>query len=148
MEIEPNWDDLRLLLAVAQRGSFLGAAKQLNLAVSTVSRRLTKLEDTMGYPLLERGVDGSTLTTKGRALADISRDLSRDIEHERDKSTGESGRLSGLIRLMLIPKALCISSKKHSALITESSTLRLCWPEVRRPQISQRFWPTRRHAAS
>lgn len=99
MEIEPNWDDLRLLLAVAQRGSFLGAAKQLNLAVSTVSRRLTKLEDTMGYPLLERGVDGSTLTTKGRALADISRDLSRDIEHERDKCTGESGRLSGLIRL-------------------------------------------------
>lgn len=99
MRNETNWDDLRLLLAVAQHGSFLRAAKQLNLAVSTVSRRLSKLEDTMGYPLLERSVDGCTLTTKGRALSDISRSLSRDIEHERDTGAGEAGRLSGLVRL-------------------------------------------------
>jgi len=36
---------------------------------------------------------------------------------------------------MPIPNAHCISSKKHSASVAESSTLRLCWPEVRRLHI-------------
>ncbi len=36
----PDWDDLRILLAVIRRGSFLAAAADLCMAVSAISRRV------------------------------------------------------------------------------------------------------------
>ncbi|MCE4052924.1 LysR family transcriptional regulator [Pseudomonas sp. Au-Pse12] len=70
--MEANWDDLRLLLAVWRRGSFLQAGQLLNVAPSTVSRRLSQLEAALGEPLLERGVEGCWLTPRGQALVEVA----------------------------------------------------------------------------
>lgn len=75
-----NWDDLKLLYAVARRRSLLGAAHELDLAVSTVSRRLTKLERAMGTPLLERRADGCSLTEAGRRLSRLAEGLAADLD--------------------------------------------------------------------
>ncbi|EPL14099.1 LysR family transcriptional regulator [Pseudomonas sp. CF161] len=72
MAVQANWDDLRLLLAVSRRGSFLQAGQLLGVAASTVSRRLTQLEAALGEPLVERGVEGCWLTARGQSLVEVA----------------------------------------------------------------------------
>lgn len=85
-----NWDDLRLLLAVARRGSFLQAGDALGMAASTLSRRITQLEHAVGEPLVERGVEGSRLTARGASLADTARQLESELLRSHH-ATGISG---------------------------------------------------------
>ena len=49
MDIEPN--DLLLFAAIAETGSFTAAADRLGLPKSSVSRRLSALEKTLGERL-------------------------------------------------------------------------------------------------
>jgi molybdate transport repressor ModE-like protein len=66
--MEPQWDDIRLLLAVAAQGSFAKAARQTGVSLSTVGRRLRALERSLGVALVERRPDGHRLTTQAQAL--------------------------------------------------------------------------------
>lgn len=72
MTSQANWDDLRLLLAISRRGSFLQAGQLLGIAASTVSRRITQLEGALGEPLVERGVEGCWLTERGQSLVEVA----------------------------------------------------------------------------
>lgn len=49
-----NIDDLFLFCAVVDKGSLLSASRSLELPVSTMSRRLSALEDRLGIRLLEK----------------------------------------------------------------------------------------------
>ena len=88
MALQANWDDLRLLLAVSRRGSFLQAGQLLGIAASTVSRRLTQLEGALGEPLVERGVEGCWLTPRGQSLVDVA--LAAEAGLRRQSVTGMS----------------------------------------------------------
>ncbi|MDV9197893.1 LysR family transcriptional regulator [Streptomyces sp. Wh19] len=61
-------DALRLLVAVAETGSFTKAAVRLNYTQSAVSRRIAALEQRAGGPLLERLPRGVRLNPVGRVL--------------------------------------------------------------------------------
>lgn len=64
-------DDLRLLLAIAEHGSFRGAAEATGVAQPFITRRIRRLERALGRVLLDRGPRGSSLTDEGReAVAD------------------------------------------------------------------------------
>lgn len=56
---------LQYFLAVANEGSFLGAAKFLHLTQPTLSRQIKELEDEIGKPLFIRGSRHITLTEEG-----------------------------------------------------------------------------------
>ena len=64
----PDWDDLRVLLAVAREGTLSGAAARLRLGVATVSRRVERLEAALGRTLFSRHQSGYRLTDEGAAL--------------------------------------------------------------------------------
>ena len=53
--MDSDWNDFKVLLALARGGSIAAAARALGLDHSTVSRRLTALEDSIGSLLLIRG---------------------------------------------------------------------------------------------
>jgi DNA-binding transcriptional LysR family regulator len=98
MALQANWDDLRLLLAVSRRGSFLQAGQLLGVAASTVARRLTQLEGALGEPLVERGVEGCRLTPRGQSLVDVA--LAAEAGLRRQTVTGMSElhtKLSGSV---------------------------------------------------
>src|SRR5688572_27955092 len=63
-----EWSDLRVLLALARAGSVAGAARELQVDNSTISRRLAALEDAVGAKLLIRGGREFTLTGEGRTM--------------------------------------------------------------------------------
>lgn len=61
-----SYDDVFIFTAVIERGSFISAAKKLNIPSSTVSRRVSQLESDLGIQLLERTSRKMRLTEKGK----------------------------------------------------------------------------------
>ena len=55
----------RTFLMVAETGSFIDAARKMNVTQSTVSARIKGLEDMLGRPLFERSKAGAELTGAG-----------------------------------------------------------------------------------
>jgi len=66
----PDWDDFRLLLAVVETGSFSRAAAALRLTQPTVSRRVERLERTIGARLVDRLNNGAALTLEGLRIVE------------------------------------------------------------------------------
>lgn len=90
-----DWDDLRHLLAVAEHGSALAAARALRVDQSTVQRRLAELERCLGQQLVRRESAGYRLTEFGQALlpqarrvAEAVAALERQVETERRAAVG------------------------------------------------------------
>ncbi len=86
--MDVSWDDVRLFLTIAERGSLTEAARQLRIGQPTVSRRLAELEERLGYTLFERSVEGTSLTTAGerwlepaRRMAEWAGELTLAAEH-------------------------------------------------------------------
>ncbi|MCA0317406.1 MAG: LysR family transcriptional regulator [Proteobacteria bacterium] len=61
----PNWDHVRVFLAVARTGQFLAAARALTLDHATVARRISLLETSLGTQLFARSTAGVSLTVAG-----------------------------------------------------------------------------------
>jgi len=61
-------EDLRVLRAVAHRGSFTAAAAELGYTQSAISKRIAALESTTGHTLGIRGRTGVRLTRAGENL--------------------------------------------------------------------------------
>lgn len=68
-----DWNDIRLLIAVAERGGFAGAGAALGMDQTTVSRRIGAMEAAIGRPLFTRRRSGATPTTAGLALLERAR---------------------------------------------------------------------------
>lgn len=72
-----NWDDLRFFLRALEAKSLAGAARSLGVEHSTVGRRLSALERSLGAPLVLRGPQGLQLTPLGEKLAPLIHDMGR-----------------------------------------------------------------------
>jgi DNA-binding transcriptional LysR family regulator len=59
-------NDIAVFVKVAQLESFSRAARSLGMPVSTVSRRISELEEALGVTLLQRTTRKLTLTSQGR----------------------------------------------------------------------------------
>src|SRR5450432_3963158 len=58
-----NWDDLRIVAAVRDGGTYAGASARLRIDETTVGRRLTRIERALGFRLFE-AVDGVRKPTR------------------------------------------------------------------------------------
>ncbi|MFI9103379.1 LysR family transcriptional regulator [Streptomyces fildesensis] len=107
-------DALRLLVTVADTGSFTRAAVRLNYTQSAVSRRIASLEQRAGGPLFERLPRGVRLNPAGHALHRHAVDvLDRLARAEREVAAIHAGH-GGTLRvgafatanISLLPAAL------------------------------------------
>ena len=73
-------DDLRTLIAIAQHGSFRAAASALDIPPTTLSRRLQRLEDTLGSQLVIRDSRNVSLTPLGRDYFERCQPLLAQLE--------------------------------------------------------------------
>ncbi|MDR3532881.1 MAG: LysR family transcriptional regulator [Rhodopila sp.] len=64
----PSFDQLQVLLAIVEAGSFSGAARRLNRAQSAVTYAVQRLEEQLGTALFDRASYRPTLTEAGRTL--------------------------------------------------------------------------------
>jgi DNA-binding transcriptional LysR family regulator len=64
--IDSNLNDIRVFHAIVEDGSFTAAGKVLDLPTSTISRRISRLENHLGVRLLQRTTRRLSLTDVGR----------------------------------------------------------------------------------
>jgi DNA-binding transcriptional LysR family regulator len=90
----PTIDQLQVLLAVVEAGSFAAAARRLNRATSAVTYAIDNLESQLGLPLFDRMTTRKpTLTPAGRAVLAEARAVVQGVDTLR---TRVQGLLEGL----------------------------------------------------
>lgn len=82
-------DAMRILLRVADRGSFSAASRDLGVPLATVSRKVNELEAHLGAKLLVRTTRKVALTDTGAAYMASARKILEDIEETERIASGE-----------------------------------------------------------
>ena len=78
-----EFDDLRAFVTVVEAGSVSGAARELYVTQSAVTRRLQRLETSIGTSLLDRRTRPASLTGPGQVVLERCRRLLNDFREVR-----------------------------------------------------------------
>lgn len=97
-----DWDDLRFFLAVARKGSVRGAAAQLGVNHSTVSRRIDAFEKKLSARLFERLPSGYFITSAGEEMRQSAENIEAEVDTIDRRVVGQDRRLGGLLRVTLV----------------------------------------------
>lgn len=107
MRINFDFNDLEAFLAVMETNSFHLAAERLNLSQSAITRRIQKLEDTLGSALFERttrAVKPTLAAKRLQARAETMLESARETALAmRDESVAFAHQRSSLITIATIP---------------------------------------------
>ena len=95
-------DDIALFIHIAQQGGLSNAATQLGLPVATVSRRLQRLEQQLGYQPLQRSARQCVLTVDGEVLYQTYAGLVEQFEQAQQQLRTDMQELRGKL-LVLAP---------------------------------------------
>ncbi|MEE4110213.1 MAG: LysR family transcriptional regulator [Halieaceae bacterium] len=96
-----DWDDLKILLALARRRSARGAAQELGVSNSTITRRLDDFERDLGTRLFDRTPEGYRMTQSAENLLPTAEHVEELVLAAERRVSGEDQELEGLIRLTL-----------------------------------------------
>lgn len=94
-----SWEDLRLVLAIAQGHGLSGASRILQKHHATILRRLNIFEARMGVVLFHRSPRGYEPTDVGDELARMALLIDQSVEDAYRQLAGRDLRLSGTVRL-------------------------------------------------
>ena len=93
--------NLKAFVATADAGSFSGAARQLGLVPSVISKRIDQLEWRIKAPLFTRSTRKLMLTDVGDRYLHTVRDVIRQVDDALTGMARSSGELEGHIRVKL-----------------------------------------------
>jgi len=91
--------DLKYIEASAAAANFTRAARSLGINTSTISRRVSRIEDELGLALFERGSAGVRLTNGGRALLPHVRRVLAELDAIKLAGIQNGNGLAGEVRL-------------------------------------------------
>lgn len=97
-----NWDDIRTFLAIARARSLSGAARELGLSQSTMSRRLVALEERSGARLLMKTPHGYELTGLGETVLANAQKMDEEALTLERLVQGRDEALQGRVRLTTV----------------------------------------------
>jgi DNA-binding transcriptional LysR family regulator len=100
-----NVGRLRVLVEVARRGSFSGAADALSYTQSAVSQQVATLEAETGLTLLERHARGVRLTAAGEVLCEHAEGVLARLEAAEAELAAVAGLRAGRLRMASFPTA-------------------------------------------
>jgi DNA-binding transcriptional LysR family regulator len=90
--------NIRAFLLVARSGSFSAAARDLAVAPSVITKRISQLEEEMGAHLFVRSTRGLSLTSAGERLLPRYLSLVAELDEIITGAAGESG-IQGNLRI-------------------------------------------------
>lgn len=96
-----DWNSIRTLLAVAETKSFRKTAERTGQAINTVRRIISRLEDQLGFTLLNREADGVHLTPEGRRMVGAARDVELSMQDMLKTAMATRHTSEGAIRLAI-----------------------------------------------
>ena len=124
-QLDPN--DLLIFARVADSGSFTRAAGRLGLPKSTVSRRISLLEDRLGERLMVRTTRRLKLTEFGERLLEHAHRVAAEVDEVRSLAEHRKDRAVGRLRvaipsdlaILLLSDALAAFTALHPAVSLE-----------------------------
>lgn len=119
-----EWDDLRFFLAVARSGSISGAAKQLGVNHSTVSRRINTYEKSHDVRLFDRVPTGYELTAAGEHIFHHALEIEQRVQSVERELFGRDTRLQGPVRVT------CYHGIATQVIIPELGRFREQYPDI------------------
>ncbi|MEU8358825.1 LysR family transcriptional regulator [Nonomuraea sp. NPDC048882] len=126
---------LRVLVAVARKGSLTAAAKELHYSQPSVSHHLARLEAETGAKLVQRAGRGIRLTEAGRLLAERAAEIIGRLDATAEELAAHVGLRSGRVRLAAFPSALGTFIPKAARLLAGAHPgLRLQLTETEPPE--------------
>jgi DNA-binding transcriptional LysR family regulator len=102
-DVNIPWNDVELVLAIAETGSVSAAAKRLRTTQPTVSRRLAELEAALGEPLFARSVEGTTPTSFGERMLPAARRMAEAAGEIERVASGAESTPKGIVRVTAPP---------------------------------------------
>jgi DNA-binding transcriptional LysR family regulator len=100
-------DSIRAFVVVAELGAFQDAAQVLNISAPALTRRIQKLEASLGVELLARTTRRVDVTIPGRDFLPKARKLLEDFDASLASVRDLSEQRSGRITVACIPTAAC-----------------------------------------
>lgn len=97
-----NWDDLKIFAVAANAGSFSKAAEQLATTHSTVSRRISALEQDLDLRLFDRLSTGLALTPGGEELYRTAVVMEEQADAVERNLSGRDSELKGKVHVSII----------------------------------------------
>lgn len=94
-----NISDIQAFVKIAEYGSFSRAARDLHMPKSTLSRRITRLEDRLGVQLFVRTTRKVSLTEMGEVYYRHCQQIVADIEEAEDAIRQSQTIPSGTLKL-------------------------------------------------
>ena len=98
-----DWDQVRLFLAIARGGSLGAAGTQLGMDVSTVSRRLDRLEGELGVHLFDRTRDGTVPTAAAEQMVPHAEEMEQSVQRFAAAVAQVETAVEGVVRLTVPP---------------------------------------------
>lgn len=99
----PTLKQLRYLVTLADTGSFVQAARSLNVAQPSLSQQIRALEERLGVRLVERGPTGTILSPIGRTIVARSRGVLAEVRDIEALASRWSDELTGTLKLGTTP---------------------------------------------
>jgi DNA-binding transcriptional LysR family regulator len=127
---DPTLDQLRVLAAIADAGSFSAAARRLRRAQSVISYSIANLEAQLGVIVFDRAGRTPVLTEAGRALVADARRIGLLVDEMRGRAIalrrGTEAEISLAVDVMFpIPWLTCVLHQFASTFPTVSLRLRM-----------------------
>jgi len=92
-------DNIKAFILVARTGSFSAAARELGIAPSVITKRITRLEDQMGEQLVIRSTRGLKLSDAGDRILPRYQQLVTELEDLLNGNPQHSGTITGHLRI-------------------------------------------------
>lgn len=97
-----NLNDIALFVAVVRAMSFRKAAEALDMPTSTLSRRISHLEKSIGIRLLHRTTRQIELTALGRSYYERCQSIVENAQNAHEELSSASNKPSGLLRVSMV----------------------------------------------
>ncbi|AMO70751.1 LysR family transcriptional regulator [Sphingorhabdus sp. M41] len=95
----PDYEAWAIFAAVARLGSFTAAAQELALSKPTISKAISRLEQSLGTVLFHRTSRKISLSTAGKSLLHHAQQIARDGEAAMEAARDTTHLLQGQVRL-------------------------------------------------
>jgi DNA-binding transcriptional LysR family regulator len=95
----PQLLDIKAFLVTARTGSFSAAAREIGLAASVVTKRVSRLEEQIGSALFQRTTRRLTLTSEGERLRPRLQLLIAEIDEALRSARVPEGGVAGQLRV-------------------------------------------------
>lgn len=94
-----NWDNLRFVLMVANKGSIAAAARALDVNRTTVLRRIGTFEEDLNCRIFDRSDSGYVLTPEAEKMINAAREVENTLFNMQRQIAGHELKLEGELRV-------------------------------------------------